>query len=166
MFSSRVSHRSETRRSVIAVMVPLMALVTLAACGSSSESQESSEISEAPGTEAPAVGDETLDGTAGEASGSEMGEVGEIDGTDDLAGAIGGEELTNAIDALGIDTRMQIIADQLGGTYEVTSDTTAFLYLDGDANTDGLSVCFIVGAISSDGDRVIVAYPNGDVVCE
>jgi hypothetical protein len=48
----------------------------------------------------------------------------------------------------------------------VTNDTTAFLYLEGDAKTDGLSVCIIVGAISSPGDRVVVAYPNGDVVCE
>jgi hypothetical protein len=165
MITSRHRHPVETRRSLTAFAMSLVALMTLAACGGGSDSDESAPATAAAGDSEVAVtdSDTDTDAPAGELT---DGDIGEIDGIEDLAGAIGGEELTDAIDALGIDTRMQIIADQLDGTYEVTNDSTAFLYLDGDANTDGLSVCFIVGAISSPGDRVVVAYPNGDVVCD
>ena len=145
----------------------LVALITLAACGGSSDPDGAAPATAATAADSEAeVTDTATDTATGELTDEEIGEVGEIEEIEDLAGAVGGEELTDAIDALGIDTRMQIIANQLDGTYEVTNDTTAFLYLDGDANTDGFSVCIIVGVISSPGDRVVVVYPNGEVVCE
>jgi hypothetical protein len=160
MLASRPARRVETRRSSTAVTMTLIALITLAACGGSSDPDGAAPATAAVGADSEAGVTDTATGELGD---EEIGEIGEIE---DLAGAVGGEELTDAIDALGIDTRMQIIANQLDGTYEVTNDTNAFLYLDGDANTDGFSVCFIVGAISSPGDRVVVVYPNGEVVCE
>jgi hypothetical protein len=160
MLASRFVHPVGTRRSSAAITVSLASLILLGACGGAADSDGAAPETAAAGADS---GVEVADPVNG---GSTAGEIGEIDEIGDLAGAVGGEELTSAIDALGIDTRMKIIADQLGGTYEVTNDSTAFLYLDGDATTDGVSVCFIVGAISSPGDRIIVAYPNGDIVCE
>jgi hypothetical protein len=167
------------RRSPIALSLLLPVTFLMASCGgddagpASGSPAETTVAADPNGTVDPAA--ETTEPTAdadlgtngsGDSSDAGTAEIGEIDGIEDLAGAIGGEELTNAIDALGIDTRMKIVADQLGGTYEVTGDSTAFLYLDGDADTDGIMVCFVVGAISSPGDVVVVAYPNGDVVCD
>jgi hypothetical protein len=160
MLASHLGHPSTARRTLTVLAVPLVALFILASCGGGSDPDVA--------TPATAAGDDSepteTDAATGEST--DGGEIGEIDGTEDIAGAVGGEELTDAIDALGIETRMQIVADQLGGTYEVTNDSAAFLYLDGDAEMNGLSVCFVVGAISSPGDRIVVVYPNGEVVCE
>jgi hypothetical protein len=161
MQTSRVHAAAEGRRSPLA-MAPLVALAFLAvSCGGDDASSASAS------TSAPAAATESADADASTQPDDAVDpEIGEIDGTEDLAGAIGGKELTDAMDALGIDTRMKILTDQLGGDYEVTGDSSAFIYLDGDVNTDGVMVCVIVGAISSPGDVVVVAYPNGDVVCD
>jgi hypothetical protein len=161
MLTSRVHSVAAGRRSPLA-LAPLVALAMLAvSCGG--DDAESVSAS----TSAPAEATDPADvDAATEPDDAVDPDIGEIGGTEDLAGAIGGEELTDAIDALGIDTRMKIVADQLGGNYEVTSESSAFLYLDGDVDTDGVMVCFVVGAISSPGDVVVVAYPNGDVVCD
>jgi hypothetical protein len=176
MPTSRTPAHPARRRSPLAI-APLIAISFLVvSCGGDdagplSDAADTSDTSASatPAPAEPAADTAELTDSADVDPATDDGsdpEIGEITGVEDLAGAIGGEELTNAIDALGIETRVKIIADQLGGTYEVTNDSTAFLYLDGDANTDGVMVCFIVSAISSPGDVVVVAYPNGDVVCD
>ncbi|CAN5603238.1 hypothetical protein BH23ACT3_BH23ACT3_13880 [soil metagenome] len=176
MPTSRIRHHATGRRRPIG-LAPLIAMALLvASCGGDDASSTSGSTSGSPPETTAAPADPAADtaeltdpaevDTATAPGDASDPEIGEITGIEDLAGAIGGEELTNAIDALGIDTRVKIIADQLGGTYEVTDESTAFLYLDGDATFDGVMVCFIVSAISSPGDVVVVSYPNGDVVCD
>lgn len=178
--SSRVTPRSARRRFVTGLTsITLPVALLLTACGgddptpttvaAATDTTESDGGSEHAGDDSTGdnAGDGAPAGDTGSIDGSgQAAEVGEIDDVGDLAEAIGGEELTDAIDALGIETRVSILASQLGGTYEVTSDTTATLILDGDVGVDGIMACIVSSAISSPGDVITARFPNGEVVCD
>lgn len=133
------------------------ALVAVTAgCGGSDDGAEPDP------TSAPAETAAAEDATTEDASTDDAADTGANAGTG-VADAVGAGD---ALDSASIDTMAMAIGAAMGGEAEVVNDTTIRVVLDGDVEANGPMACIIADAVLTQGQTLIVAYPNGEQTCE
>jgi hypothetical protein len=150
---------TRTPRSLIAVLALGLALAG-AACGSDDDD------SAAPAAEDGAAADS---GTDAADPGADDADEGAAGGTGDLADAIAGEDapdLDAAFDALGFETLMETVGDQLGASSVEVDGDDARIVLDDKSLDDAMMDCIVAGSFVDEGQTVTVVYPDGEQLCD
>lgn len=149
------------RRSALLALVLTAALVT--GCGDDGGSDD-----RATTPPAAAEGD---DGAGGGGGGDEAGADAVTGGTgdpSDIVDAIGGEELGDAMDSVGLETKAGALESAIGDDVErieVDGDTV-HIYLTDDATFDGMMGCMVTGAILSEGESAVFHKGGEETPCE
>jgi hypothetical protein len=154
--------RTRTPRSFIAVLALGLALGG-AACGSDDD-----DSATAP-AEDGAAADAGTEAGAGDAADAEASE-GEAGGSGDLPEAILGEEdaadLDAAFDAVGYETIMETVGDQLGASSVEVDGDDARIVLDDKTLDDAMMDCIVAGSFVDEGQTVTMVYPDGEELCD
>lgn len=149
------------RRSALLALALTAALVS--GCGDDGGSDDGAA------TTAPAAADAAGSGggaDAGNPTGD--GAIDGLDGTEDLADAIGGEGARDALDSVGLESKASALESAIGDDVdriEIDGDT-AHIYLVDDATFDGMMGCMVTGAVLSEGESAVFHKGGEETVCE
>ena len=141
------------------------ATLLLAGCGGDDDSASDTSTEAATGSGASDAG----------ASGSGSGDGGSADGGDvsgigsdgsGIAEAIGGDEMVDALDSVGLEGKGNAILTATGAErFEVDGDVL-HVYLGNDSRVPEGGECMVVGAVLSEGERAVIHRADGtEVAC-
>ena len=154
----RAHWRGATRR--LGVGLVTVAALSIAACGGSdADDSDSTPTPTAESDSSDAGSDATPIGDGSEEAPIGVDENGDIEFSEDF---------DEALDAVGCESIINIAAEQLDPSPEVSFDgnDATLTFSEGSVDSNAWLPCGVMGAFVEEGQTVTVVYPDGQQLCE